>query len=393
MYIFVTVLIALGAFNSQNNLLFWAFGLALAVFVVSGIISGAMLLGVQVQRIGVSDAHAGDQIRIRYQATVRGGIIPAFALTVEEALPVTPRRRRGWIGSGGAAAASGPIVESPTAFFSHVGPREIVAADSCSRALRRGVLPLRSVVVHSSFPFGLIRKSLVFDAPGEICIFPRFAEIDPDIASVVDALGDSENSGRLRGGGQSDDFHSLREYVPGDSPRVIAWKPSARRGFLLVKQSLSPAPHRVWIILRLRSGPHADPAADERAISLAATVAKRALASGMAVGLAVPLEQASIPPRADVNQARRIYSALARIGAAGSERRADLDFFPAAATHGRGHCICIHAGQVNAAYGPAGRCTHISADRPDAAGPRVIGAHPESSTSGMHSAAREGGRA
>ena len=38
-YMLVTVFIAVGAFNSQNNLLFWAFGLSLAAMVVSGILS------------------------------------------------------------------------------------------------------------------------------------------------------------------------------------------------------------------------------------------------------------------------------------------------------------------------------------------------------------------
>jgi uncharacterized protein (DUF58 family) len=38
-----------------------------------------------------------------------------------------------------------------------------------------------------------------------------------------------------------DDVHHLRNYRAGDAPRTIAWKPSARRGALLVREYEQPA--------------------------------------------------------------------------------------------------------------------------------------------------------
>src|ERR1041385_4840021 len=46
-YILVTLFIAMGAINSQNNLLFAALGLAIGGLLISGIISGGALLGVR----------------------------------------------------------------------------------------------------------------------------------------------------------------------------------------------------------------------------------------------------------------------------------------------------------------------------------------------------------
>lgn len=370
-YIFVTLLIALGAFNSQNNLLFWAFGFSLAIFAVSGVLSGTMLMGLDVRRAGTSDTHAGELARVRYEVSHRGRAVPAFALTIEEAAPAAlrPKKRLLWWRNKGARPLP-PLVEPPVAFVAHVGPGESVIAESVTPSSRRGVMPLQGIVVHSAFPFGLIRKSLLFESKGEICIFPELASLQADLLAAIDSLGDADHTGRVRGRGQSDDFHSLREYNPGDSPRSIAWKPSARRGVLLVRQSLAPAPNRLWIVLRLRIDATNHAAADEQAISIAAAAAQKAHTAGLAVGLCVPLTNLSIPPRGDVGQTRRILTALARIDLGAVDRRGQKSTFPAAATSGRAHCICIHAGGVDTNFGPADRCTHIgveSGGKPQAA--------------------------
>ncbi|MBO6514819.1 MAG: hypothetical protein JJ974_12725, partial [Phycisphaerales bacterium] len=44
LFVFVTLFIALGAINGQNNLLFWLFGFSIAALVVSGIITGSALM-------------------------------------------------------------------------------------------------------------------------------------------------------------------------------------------------------------------------------------------------------------------------------------------------------------------------------------------------------------
>ncbi|XOV76788.1 MAG: hypothetical protein ACFHWZ_08095 [Phycisphaerales bacterium] len=49
-YIVVTVLLGIGSINSQNNLLFIVFGVALGAMLVSGVVSGAMMMGLEVDR-------------------------------------------------------------------------------------------------------------------------------------------------------------------------------------------------------------------------------------------------------------------------------------------------------------------------------------------------------
>ena len=47
--------------------------------------------------------------------------------------------------------------------------------------------------------------------------------------------------------GGADDFHGLRQYVPGDSLKHMAWKPYARRGDMVVKEFAGYADRRTWL--------------------------------------------------------------------------------------------------------------------------------------------------
>jgi len=49
--------------------------------------------------------------------------------------------------------------------------------------------------------------------------------------------------------GTSDEFYALREYHPGDNPRYIHWKRSARMGRLVVREMSQYSPNRLTVIL------------------------------------------------------------------------------------------------------------------------------------------------
>lgn len=361
-YVFVTMLIALGAFNSQNNLLFWAFGFSLAILIVSGLLSGMMLMGLEVRRERIEDATAGQSLTIRYRVRNRNRFIPAFALTIEE-IPA-PASSAGPGGRRGQPSPTTRRIDQPVAFVVHAGPRETVQATTTVATRRRGPLAFSGFVVHTAFPFGLMRKSLIYDAPATAVVRPAPATVDAGALLEQAVVGSSEHPGRLRGPG--DEFHSLRDYIPGDNPRSIAWKASARRGTLLVRQSLAPAPRRLWVVLRLRldtpSGGDPD-RLDERAISMAAAVIERGLAEGMAVGLAAPVVRLQAPPRAHPGQAGLLLRELGLIELGPADARGLREPFPhLASSRGMGGlCICIHAGAIDHSFGPERNAIHLSA--------------------------------
>jgi uncharacterized protein (DUF58 family) len=100
---------------------------------------------------------------------------------------------------------------------------------------RRGWLDVPRLRIYTTRPLGLARAWTYFwsDAPLLVHATP---EIDgPPLPS---GSGEQAQS-RLHPAG--DDVHHLRGYRPGDSRSAIAWKPSARRGTLLVREYEQPS--------------------------------------------------------------------------------------------------------------------------------------------------------
>lgn len=314
-YVFITILLAVGAFNSQNNLLFWAFGFALAILIVSGAISGAMLMGVTIEREPTAPAAAGEPILIRYRVHNRNRFIPIFALHIEELRPpaARPPRKRRWRRPSAPPPPQqsdwGGRLSPIRGFVTHVGPGQTVLCDAPGRALRRGVATLALVRVQTTFPFGLVRKSVEFAQKRTILIRPRI-EPPPDRRIVAapqrQARGLTRPSVRT---GDGTEFFALREYSPGDSLRTVAWKPSARLEKLHVRQNSALLPDRVWIGVHAPAG--SDEQRAERALGLAAGLIEEAIRRDIEVGLLIPAADLRVAPRAGAAQRERLMDELA----------------------------------------------------------------------------------
>lgn len=198
-------------------------------------------------------------------------------------------------------------IEPVRAFAHHVGPRESVFAEARAVALRRGPIRLGSVRVQSSFPFGLIRKSVTFTQPAEALIHPKATHVERVPMSASGGFGSDVRSARA---GDGDEFHSLREFREGDALRTIAWRASARRNTPMVKQFVASSPARLLIELELaraadRSGD------DERSISAAAGLALAASRSGIAVAVQERGGGVIVPMGVGTGQAGRVLDELA----------------------------------------------------------------------------------
>ena len=283
LYIGVTFFLAVGAINSQNNLLFAALGLAIGGLLVSGIISGASLLGLRVERDPIARAAAGSPLTVSYTITNSNRMFPAFGLHVVE---VPSGGDHGWE----------RLMPGPRAFVALVGTRRSARAHATLVPTRRGQAAFNRVRIWTTFPFGLTRKSVTFDLPATAVVRPVDLPLRREVLEELSAPA-SHGDGAERMPGHGDEFFALREYAPGDSPRRIAWRRSARTGDLVVRQQALPAPLRLWVVLwaHRTDGSTADGPDLERAVALAAAVVRNAAATGMAVGLIAP--GAARPPR------------------------------------------------------------------------------------------------
>lgn len=300
-YTGITILLVLGAINGQNNLLFWAFGLAVAGMVISGLLSGAALMGIRIRRDVIGPGEVGEPMRVRYTLTNRNFLIPCFSLTIEE-LPEAAASRH--IGSW-------PVhCSRPVAFLPHVGPRRTEACDAFVRPWARGVATFDAIRVSTTFPFGLTLKSVVFVQHSNVLIHPwRVPLLGDSIKKVRSLAGDGDSN--RSDPGDAGEFFSLREYQPHQSIRLIAWRPSARLGRAVVKQLARTSAGRLWIGIDVVDAESTDA---ERAVSLAASLAVAASKEGIDVGLYSARDGLHEPPRHGDAHLRRILDALAMVG-------------------------------------------------------------------------------
>ncbi len=177
---------------------------------------------------------------------------------------------------------------------------------------------------------GLYEAPLMFLSPFGIEVLPR----------QLATLAASPHGGRARHradagrparlAGEGDEIRELREHVPGDPFKKIAWKASARRGQLVVREMERDERDVVWLILdasvELWAGVPGRAPLDD-GLDEMASLAARHVARGDRVGLIVTASRvrAWIPPARGAAQAARLAAALATAADVVDSDRSELD--------------------------------------------------------------------
>lgn len=100
--------------------------------------------------------------------------------------------------------------------------------------LPRGVHRVVAAFASSTYPFGLIRRSVPIAAPKEVVVYPRAAGMTDAGRTAEDWMRDVIGTNTQRGGDLQPT--SLRDHRDGDSLRSVHWRASARRGKLVVQE-------------------------------------------------------------------------------------------------------------------------------------------------------------
>ena len=149
-------------------------------------------------------------------------------------------------------------------------------------ALRRGRLRVRRAAIGCYDPLGLAGSTLLAGQRDEIRVYPDWhPQIGPLAARGPDP-GLAETVGLPRGDVV---FHSLRDYRPGDPPRMIHWRASAKRGGApVIRQSADPEePVQVLVLDTAAAAYHPD--AFEEAVRIIASLAVAAYREGLGLEL------------------------------------------------------------------------------------------------------------
>lgn len=279
-----TFSVGFAAINTGNNLLYLLLGAMLGFIAISSWLSEQVIGGIRVLRQTPGGVTVGNTVRIRYQVANQRKRIPAFVLEIgEEGLP-------------------------GQAFVPFLKPGESLEASSENRFIRRGVFPLSSITVSTSFPFGLFRKTRTLQVPGELVIRPR---ADRKVRSPVPGGGTGRPSGgalSARAAGFRGEYRGLRGYRPGDDPRDIHWRTTARTGVPVVKEYDENRGETLWLCLDTRTEPGNRA---EDAVETTASLAARAFREGRRFGFCCP--GMSVEPGHGPRQLERVLDALARV--------------------------------------------------------------------------------
>ena len=210
--------------HQQGNLILLVAGMAAGPLVASYFVSAAMVRKVRVTRRSPTYVFAGDPLAIDYTLANQRRSTAILALTVDDRLsPV----------DGGVPLAS-PL--TPRVTFARV-------ARGLSQRIRwEGAAPVRgryefqNLDLVTGSPFGLIERRLVVSEPGSILVYPRIGRLTRRWNQFHRESTQTKKGRRHDRTAQQQEYHGLREYRAGDSPRWIHWRTTARIGKPMVKE-------------------------------------------------------------------------------------------------------------------------------------------------------------
>ncbi|MCC6509957.1 MAG: DUF58 domain-containing protein [Pirellulaceae bacterium] len=200
--------------------------------------------------------------RLRTNLRVRDYVSEQLEIVSPDALPVTARdtslaNKNGWLEERLARVRRWWLTlvsDKDPALAAHetrMDAGEQIAHLRYSANIRSaGLLTFPGVRLTVEDIYGLFRAHRFLEFANQYRVLPSYYEMG-ELKPTVKRHNSLPRHGihRLQRSGMGSELLELREYVPGDPPKSIAWKVSARRDKLLTRQYESEVPVRVHLIV------------------------------------------------------------------------------------------------------------------------------------------------
>ncbi len=224
LYIAVWLCLLMTGLWHQINLILLVAGLAAGPVVASIFASATMLQRLRVTRRVPAYVFSGDPLVVDYTLENQRPWTAALALTVEDTLVPLDRTVSG---SGGV---------TPRAFFARVPAGQRARVRWLGKSPRRGKYRLRTMDLVTRSPFGLLERRVSTLEPGQLVVYPTVGQLSRRWQLIQRQATETRRGRRHDRSAQQQEYHGLRDYRPGDSPRWIHWRTSARVGLPMVKE-------------------------------------------------------------------------------------------------------------------------------------------------------------
>lgn len=255
-FLLATLLIAVAAANTGNNLIYLILAMMLSILVISIIVLKINLRGLVLSFSVRYPVFANSGTIMKVSLFSRKKMIPSFSVHVN--LP---------------EGIAGQCI------IPHIPSASLVSQDVNGILRKRGIYRYGDFSISSSFPFILFTKKVKARVEGEIIVYPEIKDIDELIPEITGSGYDRYVTRH----GAGDEFMMIREFRYGDSMRRIQWKASAKTGKLMVKDMGMDEPRLLTVILDNIKPLNKE--SFEKAVSFAASVAYKFIRIGFFVRL------------------------------------------------------------------------------------------------------------
>ncbi len=171
---------------------------------------------------------------------------------------------------------SGSATLTPRIFFPRVAGGDRARVRWQGNSPRRGRYRFRDLDLGTRSPFGLVEHRVSLEMPDQIVVYPKLGQLSRRWYQLQRQATENRRGQRHDRSTQQIEYHGLRDYRSGDSPRWIHWRTSARRGTLMVKEFEQQNEQDLAILVdpwlpRARATPQQKEAVEE-VLSFAATI-------------------------------------------------------------------------------------------------------------------------
>jgi uncharacterized protein (DUF58 family) len=288
-YLGVSLVIAVAALNTANNLLWMVLAAMLAAIVVSGIASAGVLRRMELDVIVPRNAFATKPVQVRVNLTNPRLWMPAFSVKVFSPLDKKKNRRalewrktefvfpkkRQWLRLPDYTLQKKtpppwqpPILTRPV-YFTFVAPRSTAGTELELAFPRRGHYTQEGFSLATRFPFSFLIKSRKITLERDLLVYPALLEPDDFLDVLPMITGEFVSFVRGRG----TELYRIREATPQDSGRHVDWKATAKTGTLKVREFTREDERRLRLVFDNPEPGRISSPAYERAVSMAASLA------------------------------------------------------------------------------------------------------------------------
>lgn len=267
MYLLIMIVAFVASLIGRSNMLMLVFSIMAGPFILNGWVTFSLLKRNRVTRRPPPRAMAGEVVSVEVTLANRKMWFSSWLMVVRDRVVRT--------GNRGSVSNSSDEMLEPAVLFASVRPANERSACYQVRLNRRGRYEFGPLELSTRFPLGLVERGYVTDDRAEMLVHPRIGVLSSNWYRESQLAAEMVQRQQTRKGLFDDEFHHLRDYRIGDSPREIHWRTSARMNELMVRESHQSRDQGLVVVLDLwlpESSSDTDVDRVELAASFAATI-------------------------------------------------------------------------------------------------------------------------